>query len=42
MKDIKLIGEGILCFVLLTVAFILVVCCERAGLRGFTTHSGPA
>lgn len=40
MKDIKLIGQGILCFLVLSVAFVLVICCERAGLRSFTSHTG--
>jgi hypothetical protein len=42
MKDIKLIGEGILCFLLLGVALVLVVCCESIGCRGFTTRNKPA
>jgi len=33
MKDIKIIGEAILCFVVLCVAFVVVVLFERVGHR---------
>lgn len=31
MKDIKLIGEAILCLVVLSVALVVVLVCERTG-----------
>ncbi len=31
MKDIKLIGEAILCFVVLSVALVVVLVSERTG-----------